>query len=128
MKLLLDTHTFLWWLQDKPILSQEVKRLIGDHDNQVYVSAANIWEIAIKVRLGKLEVDGDVLDEIGANGFLELPITAAHAQTAGSLPRYHDDPFDRMLIAQASREGMVLVTRDNLFGPYAVATLNPTRG
>lgn len=89
----------------------------------VYVSAASVWEISIKTQLGKLEFDGDPVKEIWSNGFVELPMTAQHADHAGRLPRHHDDPFDRMLIAQAKLEHLLLVSRDSIFKAYAVSLL-----
>ena len=126
MKVLLDTHAFLWWLGDDPKLSPAARAAIRDPDALVHVSAASIWEIAIKVKLGRLDVqDSDCAAEIEANGFVELAITARHAQSAGALPRHHDDPFDRMLIAQAQLEDLVLITHDRRlrrYGTRIVAT------
>jgi len=119
MKVLLDTHAFLWWLGDDPKLSPAAREAIRNPDALVHVSAASIWEIAIKVTLGRLDVqDSDCAAEIEANGFVELAITARHAQTAGALPRHHDDPFDRMLIAQAQLENLVLITHDRRLRRY----------
>ena len=119
MKVLLDTHAFLWWLGDDPTLSPAAREAIRNPDALVHVSAASIWEIAIKVTLGRLDVqDSDCAAEIEANGFVELAITARHAQTAGALPRHHDDPFDRMLIAQAQLENLVLITHDRRLRRY----------
>jgi len=88
------------------------------------VSAASVWEIAIKVKIGRLDVEGaDLTAEIEENGFVELAITASHAQRAGSLPRHRDDPFDRMLIAQAEVEDLVLVTHDRRLRRYGVEIL-----
>ncbi|HTQ79111.1 MAG TPA: type II toxin-antitoxin system VapC family toxin, partial [Thermoanaerobaculia bacterium] len=102
MKLLLDTHAFLWWLADDPKLRAETREAVADPKTVVYVSAASVWEIAVKARLGKLEAgSANLYEEIGANDFLELPISARHAVLAGALPHHHNDPFDRMLIAQA---------------------------
>ncbi len=124
MKLLLDTHAFLWWLGNDRKLSTAAHDMIRNPHTLVHVSAASIWEIAIKAKLGRLEVrDGDLVAEIEANGFAELPITARHAQSAGALPRHHDDPFDRMLIAQARIEDLVVVTRDRRFRHYGVQLL-----
>ena len=126
MKVLLDTNAFLWWLGDNPKLSPAARAAIRDPDALVHVSAASIWEIAIKIKLGRLDVqDSDCAAEIDANGFVELPITARHAQSAGALPRHHDDPFDRMLIAQAQLEDLVLITHDRRlrrYGTQIVAT------
>jgi len=119
MKVLLDTHAFLWWLGDDPTLSPAAREAIRNPDALVHVSAASIWEIAIKVTLGRLDVqDSDCAAEIEANGFVDLAITARHAQTAGALPRHHDDPFDRMLIAQAQLENLVLITHDRRLRRY----------
>lgn len=120
MRLLLDTHAYLWWLADDPRLREGARAAIADPDAAVHVSAASVWEIAIKIELGKLELDGDPVAEIARNGFLELAMTARHALAAGSLPRHHDDPFDRMLIAQARTEDLTLVTRDAAFRAYNV--------
>lgn len=121
MKLLLDTHAFVWWLEDNPKLAETAKVLISDPDSSVWVSAVAIWEISIKMALGKLQVESDDLaGEIAASGFLELPISARHAMIAGSLPKHHEDPFDRMLIAQAQSEGLTIVTRDSAFPSYGI--------
>ncbi len=122
MRLLLDSHAYLWWLADDARLTERARAAIRDSRSIVHVSAATIWELTIKAALGRLDTGGaDLTDEIAANGFVELPITARHAAKAGALPRHHDDPFDRMLIAQARSEELVLVTRDDAFGAYEVA-------
>lgn len=124
MRLLLDTHTFLWWLNDDPRLRAAAREAIADPLATIYVSAATIWELAIKARLGKLDLeDIDPVEEIAANDFFELPISAVHSFVAGSLPRHHDDPFDRMLVAQAQLEDLVIVTHDTKIEPYGVAIL-----
>ena len=124
MRLLLDTQAFLWWLQDHPRLGREARRLISDRRSIVHVSAASIWELSIKKALGKLRVDrSDLPDEIGASGFVELPITSQHAWRADSLPRHPDDPFDRMLIAQAQLEELTLVSHDLALEKYGVPVL-----
>ena len=124
MKLLLDSHAFLWWLADAPELSRRVRSAIGDPDNVVLVSAVSIWEIEIKRALGRLEAGtADLVAEIEANGFGELPIRSRHAEVAARLPRHHEDPFDRMLLAQSQVEGLVCVTRDPAFGLYEVPCL-----
>ncbi|MEZ5331489.1 MAG: type II toxin-antitoxin system VapC family toxin [Thermoanaerobaculia bacterium] len=124
MRLLLDTHAFLWWLQDAPQLSATARDAVADPGSLVFVSAASIWEIAIKRSLGRIDSgEADLVAEIEANDFVELPIAARHAEAAGSLPRHHEDPFDRMLVAQARLEGLTCVTRDGAFGAYDVATL-----
>ncbi len=123
MRLLLDTHAYLWWLNDDPKLSDQARQGMADLTAIVYVSAASIWEISIKTQLGKLAIDGDPVKEIWSNGFVELPMTARHADHAGRLPRHHEDPFDRMLIAQAQLEHLVLVSRDAAFKEYTVSLL-----
>ena len=123
-RLLLDTHAFLWWLSDDPTLSETTRAVMADPTTFVHVSAATIWEIAIKSNLGRLDTDNtDMALEIVANGFIELPMTARHAYAAGWLPRHHDDPFDRMLIAQAQAESLTLVSRDAAFNAYDVTLM-----
>ena len=124
MKLLLDSHAYLWWLADGPELSPAARTGIADPANLVLVSAATIWEIEIKRALGRLEAgSADLVAEIEANHFLELPVTARHAAAAARLPRHHEDPFDRLLIAQSQVEGLVCVTRDRVFERYGAACL-----
>lgn len=124
MRLLLDSHAFLWWLADDPRLNDAARREITNPESLVFVSAATIWELTIKAALGRLESgDIDLIEEIAENGFMELAITARHAERAGRLPRHHDDPFDRMLVAQALIEGLICVTRDPEFPKYGVTTL-----
>jgi PIN domain nuclease of toxin-antitoxin system len=122
MKLLLDTHVVLWWLADDPTLSDDVKDSL-DHDPDVYVSPATIWEITIKQALGKLKAPADLPERVRGSGFRELPITAEHAIAAGRLPLIHRNPFDRMLVAQAKCEDLVLVTRDSEVQKYEVSLL-----
>lgn len=126
MRLLLDTHAFLWWLLDHPNLGAEARSFIGDPSSMIHVSAASIWEIAIKAGLGRLEVKVDLpelADEIEQNQFLELPVTARHAVSVSALPVHHTDPFDRLLIAQAKLEDLVIVTRDRIFAEYGLDVL-----
>jgi len=124
VKLLLDSHAFLWWLADDSKLSAEAKKAVADPSSIVHVSAATVWELAIKAALGKLDLDGaDLVKEIEENDFVELPITARHALAAATLPRHHEDPFDRMLIAQAQIEGLTVVTRDPAFRAYGATIL-----
>lgn len=123
MRLLLDTHVLLWWLADDPNLGEEARAGISDPDSTVYVSAATVWEISIKRALGKLEAPSDLLRQIGLSRFESLSMKASHAHTAGALPRHHDDPFDRMLVAQAMIEDLTLLTRDPRMGLYGVGVL-----
>jgi len=124
MNLLLDSHAYLWWLMDAPELSPSAREAMADPANTILVSAATIWEIEIKRALGRLDVgDGDLVAEIEANGFGELPVRARHAEAAATLPRHHDDPFDRMLIAQSVAEGLTCVTRDRVFEEYEAVRL-----
>ena len=123
MRLLLDTHALLWWLADDPTLSRAARRAIAAVESRVYVSAASAWEISIKRALGKLDAPPDVEDQVEVSGFEPLSITIGHASAAGALPAHHDDPFDRMLIAQAMAEDLIVVTRDPRFAPYGVGTL-----
>lgn len=111
MKLLLDTHVLLWWLAQSKRLPRAARDAIADAD-LVYISAVTAWEIAIKVSLGKLGFRGDVEEQLALNQFLALPVTVGHAVAAGKLPPHHGDPFDRMLVAQASAESLTLVTGD----------------
>ena len=123
MRLLLDTHVLLWWLADDPRLSEVAAEAIASADNDVLVSAGSVWEIEIKRAKGTLETPDDLLEEIESAGFRLLPIEAVHAQAAGRLPRHHDDPFDRMLVAQAAAQSATLVTSDAALPPYGIATL-----
>jgi len=112
VNLLLDTHVFLWWDRQDTQLNADAQALIADPANQVFVSAASVWEIAIKRRLKKLEFHGSAVAAIGGNGFHELPILPIDAENAGALPWRHSDPFDRMLVAQARRLTFTLATAD----------------
>jgi PIN domain nuclease of toxin-antitoxin system len=122
MRLLLDTHVLLWWLADDPALSKQARRLIAN-EPEVFASAASAWEIAIKRAVGKLEAPEDLPAALAAGGIGRLPIGFEHAAAAGALPRHHDDPFDRMLVAQAQHEGLTLLTSDARISRYGVATL-----
>ena len=122
MKLLADTHIVLWWLTDDPTLAEDIKAQL-DHEPDVFVSAATVWEVAIKQAIGKLSEPTDLPERILGSGFRELPITAHHALTAARLPLLHRDPFDRMLIAQARSEDLTLITRDPQILRYDVPFL-----
>ena len=123
MRLLLDTRVLLWWLANDPNLGDEARTVISDSGSAVYVSAATVWEISIKRALGKLDAPSDLLFQIGRNRFEPLSMTVSHAHAAGALPRHHDDPFDRMLVAQAIAEDLTLLTRDSRMGLYGVGVL-----
>jgi PIN domain nuclease of toxin-antitoxin system len=118
VNLLLDTHVFLWWDRGDKALNADAHALIADPANQVFVSAASIWEIAIKRRLKKLEFRGSALAAISANGFHELPILPMDAENAGALAWRHNDPFDRMLVAQARCLTLTLTTADVVIRAY----------
>ncbi len=112
MNLLLDTHVFLWWENQNPALSSSAHQSISSADNSIYVSAASVWEIAIKWRLGKLAFSGSATSAIDANGFCAEAILPIDAENAGDLAWSHGDPFDRLLVVQAIRLGCMLVTAD----------------
>ena len=121
MRLLLDTHVLLWWLSDDHKLAKTAREIIANSDNEVLISSASAWEISIKAALGRLEIELDDLEEaIAKNGFRPLPIGLRHAITAGRLPNVHRDPFDRMLVAQASVEELRLLTHDRVFDRYGL--------
>lgn len=122
-RLLLDTHVLLWSLDDSPLLSRRLREVLEDPENDVFVSAASGWEIAIKRALGKLHAPHDLEAGIRKQGFTLLVIKFQHAEQAGALPPDHGDPFDRMLIAQAQIEGLVLVTRDARIPLYGIRTM-----
>ncbi len=118
MRLLLDTHVFLWWDRGGRDLNPAARRVIENPANAVFVSAASVWEVAIKRRLGKLAFQGSVTEAIAANGFQSLPIRPIDAESAGGLDWPHGDPFDRMLVAQAMKHDLVLVTADATISAY----------
>jgi len=122
--MLLDTHIFLWWLFDDPKLPTGIRRFVKDKNNTIFVSAASVWEIATKFRLGRLpkaaEVAKNVPEWITRAGFESMPVTAEHAQLAGDWNLSHRDPFDRMLAAQAKLEKMPLATVDILLKGFPV--------
>lgn len=119
MRLLLDTQVFIWVTQDNPRLTKAAKAMILEA-SEVFVSAASIWEIAIKARLGKIDADPqEMAQAIITSGFCELPITAQHAAGVERLPDHHKDPFDRLLLAQALTEPLRLVTSDHQIANYS---------
>ena len=123
MKVLLDTHILLWWLSGDEALPQRAAQVIANPDTVVLVSAASVWEIAIKKAVGRLDAPDDLLDALDANAFDELAITGAHAMAAAELPGHHTDPFDRMLIAQTRMEDLTLISVDGRFAEYEVNLL-----
>lgn len=122
MRLLLDTHIIIWWFTNDELLPSDIKEVL-DHEPDVYVSAASIWEMAIKQSIGKLQVPDDLIGRIHDEGFHELMVNFAHASAAGKLPFIHRDPFDRMLIAQAKCERLTFVTADPECKSYDVPLL-----
>lgn len=122
MKLLLDTHVFLWWREASERIGSEVGHAISTAD-VVFVSAATAWEVAIKVALGKLRLPGPLEPAVEESRFDKLPITFAHAAAVAALSPHHRDPFDRMLIAQALVEQLTIVTHDRRFATYGIPTL-----
>jgi PIN domain nuclease of toxin-antitoxin system len=119
MRLLLDTHVYLWAVQGSASLKPRVRRMM-EAAEQIYVSAASIWEIAIKARLGKIEASAvDLVNAIEASGFLELPVRAMHAVRVADLPPHHTDPFDRLLVSQAMTEPLRLLTVDTVLCQYS---------
>jgi PIN domain nuclease of toxin-antitoxin system len=120
MKILLDTHILIWWLSKASRLSQTEIDLITDSDNFIFVSAATAWEIAVKKMIGKLEAPDDLPVALAINNFLELPITIEHSQKLYQLPLHHNDPFDRIMIAQAMSEDLTFMTRDAKIALYDI--------
>jgi PIN domain nuclease of toxin-antitoxin system len=118
LDILLDTHVFLWWDAGAKELSRSAAWMIANPDNKVFVSAASIWEIAIKRRLGKLSHSGPAVKSISDNGFFELPVLPVDAELAGDLEWAHHDPFDRMLVAQANRLNASLMTADKVIQAF----------
>ena len=124
MKLLLDTHTFLWWIRDDDSLGAKARKAIATEHNQCFVSMASCWEMAIKKSLGKLEIpepiSGFVSEQVAANRFSILPIDLRHVSHLSRLAFHHRDPFDRLLAAQASEEDMSIVSADPIFQRYGI--------
>ena len=121
MNLLLDTHTYIWFSTNKPELSSKVKKMIEDSENYSYISIASLWEMSIKISLGKLSIDRaleDVIKDLTDSGIEILPISFEHILKISSLPFHHRDPFDRLIIAQSMCEGMKLLSADVIFDQY----------
>jgi len=127
VKALLDTHTFIWWATNDASLSAAVKTVVGDRANDIFLSAASTWEMAIKISIGKLSLAQPVGSFVSAlisqYQFQNLTITHEHTYRVETLPLHHKDPFDRLLIAQALIENLVILTRDPEFLPYGVSIL-----
>ncbi|MBN9488417.1 MAG: type II toxin-antitoxin system VapC family toxin [Alphaproteobacteria bacterium] len=127
MRLLLDTHAFLWWLAGERTLTRKARAAIESEDNDIFVSAVTAWEIATKFRIGKLPeaaaVAMDVTGAVAAEGFNQLALSMAHAERAGALDGPHRDPFDRMLIAQSLIDGLALVSNERVFDRFGVTRL-----
>ena len=127
MRALLDTHALLWWLSDDPELTRTARRAIAETSNTLIVSAASAWEIATKVRLGRLPTAAGLVsnfsEQIEREGFQLMPISAAHAIRAGLLPGPHKDPFDRTLIAQSQAENISIISNEAIFESYGVRRL-----
>lgn len=122
-RLLLDTHALLWWLSDVPMLAEGARAAIANPGNDVLVSAVTGWEISAKRARGRITAPDNLAAVIREEGFLDLPLTFHHAEQAGGLPMHHRDPIDRMLIAQAQTEGLIIVTRDKTIPLYGVRTM-----
>jgi len=127
LRALLDTHAFLWWNLDDPQLSASARAIIGDGQNEIFVSAASAWEIAIKVGKGRLVLPESperyVANRMAHSRFLALPIQLSHALHVATLPRIHEDPFDRLLVAQGQMEGLPILTADPEIARYPVEIL-----
>lgn len=126
MKLLLDTHILLWWLSDDPALPGNAKSLIRDPENAIFISPVTLWEIWLKVNIGKLRLGPRFEEKLAAEGFENLPLTWQAAREVAKLEWHHRDPFDRMLIAQAATSGVRLLTADEIASRYGKAVLLAT--
>jgi PIN domain nuclease of toxin-antitoxin system len=123
VKLLLDTHVLVWWLEDARALGRRGRRLIAEPENAIFVSSVSIWELRIKQAIGKIVLPDTFEAELANEGFESLSMTATHAHAVKDLPMYHRDPFDRMLIAQARCDDLVLLTHDAIAGRYDVQSI-----
>jgi PIN domain nuclease of toxin-antitoxin system len=123
LRLLLDTHAALWWLRDDERLGEEAVRQLADDSNQMLLSAAVVWEVAIKRSLGKLKAPEGFAVAMLSGGAQAVPITVDHAAAVERLPCHHRDPFDRLLIAQATIEGASVVSRDEALAAYGVPVI-----
>jgi PIN domain nuclease of toxin-antitoxin system len=123
-RILLDTHALIWWLNGDNKLGLNAIEQISNPENDIYVSAATVWEMSIKQQMGKLVAPEDIESKVEQAGFSALPITLFHGQQAGKLPLHHKDPFDRMLIAQSQAEGLQILTKDEHFPAYGIRLIN----
>ena len=123
MRLLLDSHALLWWLSDVPRLGRVAYDAIESPDNEVFVSPVSMWELGAKRRKGQLNAPADLVSIVERRGFTSLPLSLFHAEQATNLPMHHRDPFDRMLVAQAQAEGLIIVTADVALRRYGVRTM-----
>lgn len=127
MRVLLDTHAFLWWISDDSRLSYEAREIISDGENDLLFSAASGWEVAIKAGLGKIEAPKDLgrflTDQLHRNAIEVLPVSLGHATGVHDLPHHYRDPFDRLLVAQCVVEGLPLLSRDPAFESYPVEVI-----
>jgi PIN domain nuclease of toxin-antitoxin system len=123
MRLLLDTHAFVWWQTNDPQLSTSARTAIAARSNDIFVSAVTIWELAMKRAKGQILISGSFSDAITENHFIALAIDGEATEQACELPWHHRDPWDRLLIAQAFQHGLTLVSRDTVFSSYAIALL-----
>jgi PIN domain nuclease of toxin-antitoxin system len=123
LRLLLDTHTALWFLEGDRRLSATARSLIEDQATERWISAAAVWEVAIKRSTGKLDAPADFHDRMSRQGVRGLPVIDAHAAAVGELPMYHRDPFDRLMVAQAIAEGMAILSADKILHSYDVQVL-----
>jgi PIN domain nuclease of toxin-antitoxin system len=127
VRALLDTHAFLWWITDSDDLSQKAREVITDAQNELFLSAASGWEIAIKARLGRLEFRGDpeklIQEHMALNAIRSLPIQMSHSLHVYQLPNLHRDPFDRLLVAQSRLEQIPIISRDPAISQYLVETI-----
>ena len=127
MKLLLDTHTFLWWITDNPRMSPKARDVVEDAGNEIFFSAASGWEIAIKARLGRLHLPENpssyLTKQLTMNAIQSLAITMSHSLYVFNLPDIHKDPFDRIIVAQAILENMPLLTKDCMLTEYGIQVI-----
>ena len=123
MRVLIDTHYLLWWLDDAPELGEPGRELISAPENLIFFSAASVWELRIKEGIGKVELPASFSEVLAAQAFEPLSVTVAHTHALRGLPLHHRDPFDRMLVAQARVEGLTVLTRNKVIALYDVPSI-----